>query len=96
MDDATAERLSANERRLREINERLSAGVGTVAGDSERIGFVCECSRTECRETVALTLVEYRRLRAGEQHFAVVPGHELEEIEHVIARQDGHLTVEKR
>lgn len=95
MDAPTAERLSANERRFREVNERLEGDVRAVTGEQERVGFVCECSMSACRDTVSLTLVEYRDLRAFEKRFAVVPGHETPAIEWVVAREDRYFVVEK-
>jgi len=95
MDASTAERLTANEYRFREVNERLEEDVRGVADPAETIAFVCECSLTSCRETVALTLEDYRALRSADARFAVVVGHEILEIERVLQREDGYVVVEK-
>ena len=95
MDEVIAERLAANETRFREINQRLGEDLTDLVEGDERIPFVCECSDTGCREAVELSLAEYRRVRADDQHFAVRPGHERPEIEHVIGRGEGFLVVEK-
>ena len=96
MDDATAERLTANEHRFREVNERLEGDVRAVAEPDELIGFVCECSMSSCRETVPLSLDEYRALRSFEYRFAIVDGHERLEIELVVERGERYIVVEKR
>lgn len=95
MDAPTAERLTANEYRFREVNERLEEDVRGVAEPTEAIDFVCECSLTDCRETVALTLDQYAALRSIDAHFAVVAGHEILAIEKVVQRGDGYVVVEK-
>lgn len=95
MDASTAARLTANEHRFRAVNERLEGDVRAVTAEDERIGFVCECSLTSCRQSVSLTPVEYRELRSSEDRFAVVPGHELLEIERIVGRAAGYVVVEK-
>lgn len=96
MDDATAERLTANEHRFREVNERLQGDLQAVVEPGERVAFVCECSLVSCRETVPLTLDEYGRLRAYENRFALVDRHERLEIERVVEREARYIVVEKR
>ena len=95
MDDKTAERLAANEHMFQEVNARLEADVHRVTSPGERIAFVCECSRLSCRDVVELTIEEFRGLRATEERFALVPGHEILEVEKVVERRDGHIVVEK-
>lgn len=96
MDPRTAERLAANEHLFREVNERLEEDVSRVAAPGERIAFVCECSHLSCRDAVELTLDEYRELRTTDgERFALVPGHEILEVELVVHRLDGHVVVEK-
>jgi len=95
MDDASAERLAANEARFREINERLESDVADLVEGDERIAFVCECSDTNCRASVELTLAEYAYVRESDQRFALRPGHQLPEIEHVVSEHGDFLVVEK-
>jgi hypothetical protein len=95
MDDLTAERLAANERRFREINERMREDLRGLTDDTELIPFVCECSALSCREGVALRLGEYEAVRADERHFAVVHGHDLPAVERIVGRTDRYLVVAK-
>jgi hypothetical protein len=95
--DERAKRLARNEDRFREANERLEQAVaagGTANGG--RVEFLCECADLDCTESVAMTLTDYRRLRSDATWFAVRPGHEVEDVEQVVARGDGYLIVAKR
>jgi hypothetical protein len=56
---------------------------------------VCECSNTECISTIALTVVEYERVRSNPTWFLVKPDHDISQIERVISRDDGFAVVEK-
>jgi hypothetical protein len=49
-----------------------------------------------CTEEIAMTLEEYEALRAVPNHFAVVDGHVLPEIERVVERKPSYLVVEKQ
>jgi hypothetical protein len=48
-----------------------------------------------CEARLQLTLEEYDRVRAQDGRFAIAPGHETNEIEHVIERNDRFLIVDK-
>jgi hypothetical protein len=96
MDAATADRLAANEARFREVNDRLRGDVGELVEPMERVPFVCECSRPDCRETIELALPEYAGVRADALCFALVPGHDVPEIEDVVQREERYVVVRKR
>jgi hypothetical protein len=85
-------RLGKNEALFREVNERIRE-ITTYDSDVE---FLCECSDENCTDSVRMTLGEYEGLRADPTHFAVVPGHEVEDIETVIISNDRFAVVEKR
>jgi hypothetical protein len=44
---------------------------------------------------MSMTLVEYEALRAEPTRFAVVPGHEVPDVERVVDRRPKYLVVEK-
>ena len=54
-----------------------------------------KASIDDAEAVVQLTLQEYERVRAQDDRFAVEPGHETGEIEHVIERNDRFLIVDK-
>ena len=94
--DARKRRIAENEARFREINERLGDDLARLADDAdEQVSFVCECGLIDCTDSVEVTLDEYRRAREDPMQFVVLPGHEIEDTEDVIARTDGFLVVRK-
>jgi formate-nitrite transporter family protein len=95
MADARAERIAENEARFRDINERLRGDLQPVADEAEAVRFVCECGNASCREGVALVLSDYRAVRLHPRRFAVVPGHEIADLEAVVERHDDYLVIEK-
>jgi hypothetical protein len=99
MQVAHQERLARNEAFFREVNERIhrvADGFTEGRGEGEHgYEFLCECSRTSCSERITLTLAEYEHVRAEGTRFVLVPGHELDAVEEVVAREDEHVLVEK-
>ena len=91
-------RLARNEVLYREANERVAEVVEQFPeGEAQsRVEFICECGAADCREPITATLAEYEAIRAEPTHFAVLPGHELPEIERIVERHSAYLVVEKR
>jgi maleate cis-trans isomerase len=92
------ERLGANEALFREVNERVAEVAEKFIADesSDRVDFSCECGSAACTQQIAMTMVEYETVRAEPTRFAVIPGHEMPEIERVVARHPNYLVVEKQ
>jgi len=90
---AREERLAGNEALFREVNERVVelASQYVVTETDSAVDFTCECGRTECSETMMMTIVEYEAIRARATHFGVVPHHEQPEIETVIQIGRAHV-----
>jgi hypothetical protein len=57
---------------------------------------VCECSQPRCAELLPLTLEDYERIRSDGRRFVLVPGHEHDALETVVAGGDGYVVAEKR
>jgi hypothetical protein len=87
------DRLARNETLFRSVNERVEEVV--QPGPDELIDFLCECGDAECVEKVSLTRAEYEDVRLDATQFAVVPGHEITDIEDVVARTDRFIVVRK-
>ena len=81
------ERLARNETLFRSVNERVEEVV--QPGPNEEIDFLCECGDDNCVEKVTLTRRDYEQVRQDGAQFAVIPGHEIPEIENVIMRGEG-------
>jgi hypothetical protein len=79
---------------FREVNDQIEA----VAGNFDlldQVPIICECASADCHEQIALTKNEYEELRRIPTHFAVLPGHDIPEVERVVEKNDRYLVVEK-
>ena len=75
----------------------LGAGAAGWAVPGERFDFVCECGRIGgCEGRVLMTLEEYERVRSQRDRFALVPGHQTDEIEYVVEQDATYVIVDKR
>ena len=93
---AREERLGANEALYRQVNERVAEVAEQFIEGEERVNFSCECGDEACAEQIPMTVGDYEAVRAEATHFAVVPGHEVPDIERVVARHPSYLVVEKQ
>jgi len=88
-------RAAADEAAIRDVNEGIERGQWPGDEDSP-VGFRCECARLGCNRLVELTVHEYEEIRSHPRRFVVVPGHELPDVETIVATRPGYLIVEKR
>jgi hypothetical protein len=86
-------RVAENEAYFRALNEQILRDVG--ADTQERHGFLCECGAEDCIEAISLTREEYERVRANGDHFVILPGHELPEVERVVEQNERFHVIEK-
>jgi hypothetical protein len=92
----TRERAEKNERLFRDLNERIYEMAASLhAIGPPHIEFICECAREGCLDRIRLTLDEYRDLRSNSAHFAVVSGHELLDVETLVATHERYTVVAK-
>jgi hypothetical protein len=91
MDAQGRQRVAMNEATFRKINEGMETGQDPTG----LLTFVCECGRLGCNKLVQMTRAEYEALRANARRFAVLEGHEIPEVEHVVERSDRYIVVEK-
>ena len=84
--------MEHNEQLFKRVNEEIDDR-SAASGDLE---YVCECADTRCSETIRLTHAEYAGVRAQPDHYLVLPGHVMPEVEDVVERRDGWLVVKKR
>ena len=100
------EQQSRNEALLREVNERVAeidkaAEQNNLAPEETMFEFLCECGASDgdagtCVERVRMTIDEYELVRSQDDRFVVLPGHETEMLESVVARTDRFVIVDKR
>jgi hypothetical protein len=94
--DARARRIADNESRFRGINERLEADLRRLPSDGGTVEFVCECGHLECTASVALTVDEYEDVRKDSTTFAMVPGHDIEDVEDVVLSNERYAVARKK
>jgi hypothetical protein len=92
MDAEGRQRVAMNEATFRKVNEGMEAG----QDPSGLLTFVCECGRLGCNRLMQLTRAEYEDVRSDSRRFAIVDGHEIPEVEDVVARADRYTVVMKR
>ena len=96
MNEAEKQRVAENEALFRDVNERIEQTDEELQTmEPRQWEFLCECGDATCTTLVSLTLAEYEHVRSSPVYFAVVPGHEIPEIERVVARNDRFAIVEK-
>ncbi len=93
--DAREERLARNETLFRSVNENIEETATSGQIDEHLFEFFCECSNVDCTLLLPMTVSEYERVRADPRQFVVAAGHELPEIEMVVARTRAYQVVVK-
>jgi hypothetical protein len=88
-------RIGLNEAVFREVNERLRKLADRFDPAGRPMDMVCECGNVRCDERIRLTPAEYEELRADPRLFAIVPGHEKDDVEDVVDHRDGYDVVRK-
>jgi len=94
--DTRKERVSRNEAMFRSVNlevERVSEELGRGPGD--RLEILCECGEDGCGATLDVGRAEFDDAHQQPDRFMVAPGHEDEQIEHVVKRTPAYLIVDK-
>jgi hypothetical protein len=93
--DERKRRIGLNEAMFREANERIEELNQTFATLTDELVLVCECGYADCTEKISMSPAEYEELRADAAHFAIVHGHEILDVEHVVAVREGYEVVRK-
>ena len=92
MDELTRKRLEHNEAVFKSVNEEIDER----AEDSPRTPeYVCECADAGCSATIRLSHAQYEHVRREPNWYAVLPGHEVPEVERVVQTFDDYLIVQK-
>jgi hypothetical protein len=96
VDDERVRRIGENEALYRQVNERvrdMNLGVTELTG--AEFSVLCECGTLECMEHIDLTAAVYEETRADPHRFIVLPGHQIDEIEVVVADHGSFIVLEK-
>jgi hypothetical protein len=95
MDDANRERLLRNEQFFRGANASVIVDDEGEGAETEPIECLCECSRVECVERIRISKAEWGEVHADPLRFTIACGHEVPEIEQVLARNERYCVIEK-
>jgi hypothetical protein len=76
----------------RSVNERIRLLEDGWTGEHD---FVCECEDDRCTQVMHMNTKEYEAIRTDPMYFAVLPGHEETQRDHVLARTDRYVAVKK-
>ena len=88
-------RVGLNEAVFRQVNKRIDGLNEAFGAITETMQVICECGDASCIEQITISVPEYEELRQDPRRFAVVPGHEDEQVERVVERHDDYDVVEK-
>ena len=91
--DERERRIGLNEAVFREVNE----AVESISEETHVASFavVCECGSLSCTQRFEMTHAEYEQLRSESHQFAVVPGHEIPDVEDVVESKGGYNLIRK-
>ena len=90
------ERVGQNEAIFRNVNEQIE-GISKALSDlTQTMDIVCECGDITCAERLMITVPAYERVRAEPTLFVLLPGHEMLDIEEVVADHDSYRVVRKQ
>jgi hypothetical protein len=93
--DERQRRIGLNEAVFREANDRIEEVNRTFESLTGELVLVCECGYADCVEKISMTGPAYEELRSEPTHFAIVPGHEIPDVESLVERHEGYDVVEK-
>jgi hypothetical protein len=89
-DEHAQRRIALNQATLRRLNEAMRAPAGRP------LAFRCECGQIGCNQLIGLSSGEYETVRAHARRFAIVPGHEVEEVDQTVEHHEAYAVVEAR
>jgi hypothetical protein len=89
-------KIGLNEAVYREVNERLRELNEVFATITDKFEIVCECGDIGCDDRISITPSGYEDLRADPMLFAIVPGHEMADVEDVVSTTAQYAIVRKR
>jgi hypothetical protein len=80
---------------FREVNEQIERlGDGWELFDGS-LSVLCECGRPGCNEALDVPKVLYDGVRGAQNRFLLKAGHEIADLDEVVARHDGYLIAER-
>jgi len=84
------ERIIRTEELYKQLNESIAAML-----DGSEQSFLCECGNPLCNETIVLDPQALRMLHAKPGFYAIIPGHEIPDLETIVLQHDGYAIIRK-
>jgi hypothetical protein len=108
MDQLSERRLAENEVIFRQRNKKIQVhmdelkAVAKAEGQQNSVeeidfelSFYCECSDPRCQKRIELLPSKYQELHQNRMQFVLIPGHDVEAIEHVVESWANYVVTEK-
>jgi hypothetical protein len=92
--DERVRRIGLNEAVFRQVNERIEDLADTF-GLGDTLDLICECGNANCTSRIEMGHKQYEELRSDSTTFAVVSGHEIADVEEIVARCGSYDVVRK-
>jgi hypothetical protein len=89
-------RAAQNQMLFRSRNEQMIELGEAVGGAPPELDFVCECADEGCMDRIRLSALQFLAVESDKNQFIVVRGHEMPEVEDVIAERENFLIVSAR
>jgi hypothetical protein len=96
--DARKARAGKNQSLFRDVNERIEDSTEDFGEDldpTKMFDILCECAHPDCIERIRMTRGEYEALRRVPTHFAIRSGHEINDVEEIVASNERYIVVAK-
>ena len=93
-DMPSARKARETEEIFRDANRSIR-DVAAELGVDGPVPFLCECADPSCRALIRLKWSEFAGLLERPNRFALLPGHQIAEVEEVVRQAAGYIVVEK-
>jgi hypothetical protein len=94
-EEARRTRIAKNEGIFRSVNENIEDINRGFSLATQNMTAVCECGDLNCAEQLQIDLATYEQVRSDPTWFVVVPGHEVADVEDIVAHHEGFDIVSK-
>jgi hypothetical protein len=92
--DERVRRIGLNEAVFRQVNERIEE-LAEAFGLGDKLDLICECGDASCSSRIEMDRKQYEELRSDSTTFAVVRGHEISDVEEIVAQHGSYDVVRK-
>jgi hypothetical protein len=88
-------RIGLNEAVFRQVNEQITDLAERFDVGDRELDLICECGDASCVERISMPVSAYEAMRAEPTQFAVHRGHDVPDVERVVAKGKGYDVIEK-